>query len=89
MQAHSSYIAPRTNCSITYFHVGAQTDPGRVQMLQEDEGSDECYVIDGPDISHVALMGEPHVRLLANALTDRLDRIDSTLANHAARVTNQ
>ncbi len=83
MQAHSSYVPPRTNCSITYFRVGAQTDPGRVRMLQGDEGPNECYVIDGPDISHVALMAEPHVRLLANALTDCLDRIDGPLANHA------
>ena len=84
MRALRSYVAPRTNCSITYFRAGVQTNRGRVQMLQGEKGTGDCYVIDGPDISHLALMGEPHVRLLANVLTDRLDRIDGALANHAA-----
>ena len=77
MQALWSYAAPRTNCSITYFRAGVQTDRGLVQMPHGEEGTDDCYVIDGPDISHFTLMAEPHVRLLADALTDRLDRIDS------------
>ena len=83
MQALGSYVAPRTNCSITYFRVGVRTNRGRVQMLQGQDGTGDCYVIDGPDISHFVIMAEPHVRLLANALTECLDRIDGTIANHA------
>jgi len=80
-RALATYVAPRTNCTITFFRAGTPTARGGVRVLLGDEGTDECCVIDGPDVSHGALMFEPHVRLLANALAERLDRIG---ADHAA-----
>jgi amino acid adenylation domain-containing protein len=82
-RALASYIAPRTTCTTTFFRAGTPTARGcAVRMVPGDEGTDDCYVIDGPGVSHLTLMKEPHVRVLANALTERLDRIGD---DHAAR----
>ena len=81
--ALASYIAPRTTCSTTLFRAGTPTVRGsHVRMVPADGGTDDCYVIDGPGVSHLTLMKEPHVRVLADALTERLDRIGD---DHAAR----
>ncbi len=70
------YDTTPTTCTVTFFRSGAPTAPqGDVRMVPEDDGTDECYVIDGPGVSHLTLMKEPHVRVLAKALIDRLDRI--------------
>jgi thioesterase domain-containing protein/acyl carrier protein len=72
----ASYEAAPTTCTVTFFRSGVPTARrGHVRMVPEDEGTDECYVIDGPGVSHLTLMKEPHVGVLAKALTDRLDRI--------------
>jgi amino acid adenylation domain-containing protein len=72
----ASYVAVPTTCTVTLFRSGApKSRSGHVRMVPGDAGADECYAIDGPGVSHLTLMREPHVRLLANALTERLDRI--------------
>jgi amino acid adenylation domain-containing protein len=74
--ALAAYIAPRTTCSTTFFRAGTPTVRGsHVHMVPGDEGTDDCYVIDGPGVSHFTLMKEPHVRVLANTLAERLDRL--------------
>ena len=72
--ALASYVAPRTICTLTFFRPGTPSaSESHVRLVPGDEGTDECYVIDGPGVSHQSLMKEPHVRVLAKALTERLD----------------
>jgi hypothetical protein len=49
-------------------------DTTTVRVLPPAEDGTNCYVIDGPGISHDSLMHEPHVGALAHALTEQLDR---------------
>ena len=82
--ALAAYVAPRTNCTITFFGTGVPKTPEGLRLLSGEEGTDKLYVIDGPGISHGGLMFEPHVRLLASALADCLDQVDRTGADAAA-----
>ena len=73
--ALGSYVAQHTNCSVTIFRAGDPTvATTEVRFVPGDEVTGDCYMIDGPGISHGGLMEEPFVGALANALTERLDR---------------
>jgi len=80
-RALGSYVAPTTNCRVTFFRAGEPTaDRTEVRFLPGDDRAGECYVIDGPGVSHGTLMEEPHVGSLATALTELLDRVESPTA---------
>ncbi len=72
-RALGSYVAPTTICTPTFFRAGdaAATSIG-VRFVPDDDAG-ECYMIDGPGISHETLMDEPFVGALAIALTQQLD----------------
>jgi amino acid adenylation domain-containing protein len=82
----TSYATTPTTCTVTLFRPGApKVQSGHVRMVPGAEGADECYLIDGPGVSHLTLMSEPHVRLLAGTLTERLDRIGADPASLSPR----
>lgn len=73
-RALGSYVAPTTNCRVTYFRAGEPTgDRTQVRFLPGDDRAGGSYVIDGPGLSHETLMQEPHVGALATALMELLD----------------
>jgi hypothetical protein len=47
-----------------------------VRALHGRHRAGECYLIDGPGVSHSTLLEEPHVVALAAALTELLARAD-------------
>lgn len=72
-RALGSYVAPTTKCMVTLFRAGdPDTDKSAVEILPAD-GGEEWYMVDGPGVSHDALMEEPHVTTLAAALSEILD----------------
>lgn len=75
-RALGSYVAPPTNCAVTFFRAGEAT--GDRTVVRFVPGADACCMIDGPGLSHETLMQEPHVGALAEALTDLLDRATSS-----------
>ena len=80
-RALASYVAPTISCTVTLFRAGDPTaERSEVRSLPADDGSGVCYVIDGPGVAHGTLMEEPHVGLLATALTELLDEQPITCA---------
>jgi hypothetical protein len=80
-RALGSYVAPTTNCRVTFFRAGEpSTDTTEVRFVPGDDSAGEWYVIDGPGLRHGTLMEEPHVGALAAALTQLLDRTEAAAA---------
>ena len=81
-RALGSYVAPATICTPTFFRAGdANATSIEVRLVPDDDGG-ECYMIDGPGISHETLMDEPFVGALAIALTQQLDGAPSAQSVH-------
>ncbi len=74
--ALASYVAPQTDCPIVYFGTGVATAPASLRELSEESETDRIYVVDGPGISHGALMFEPHIHLITSVLEDCLEQSD-------------
>ncbi len=74
IRALGSYVAPATICTPTFFRAGDATATSIEVRFVPDDDAGECYMIDGPGISHETLMDEPFVGALAIALTQQLDR---------------
>jgi thioesterase domain-containing protein len=72
-RALGSYVAPTTICTPTFFRAGDATASSIEVRFVPDDDAGECYMIDGPGISHETLMDEPFVGALAIALTQQLD----------------
>jgi thioesterase domain-containing protein/aryl carrier-like protein len=72
-RALGSYVAPTTICTPTFFRAGDAAATSIGVRFVPDDAAGECYMIDGPGISHETLMDEPFVGALAIALTQQLD----------------
>ncbi|HEX4489808.1 MAG TPA: amino acid adenylation domain-containing protein [Acidimicrobiia bacterium] len=73
-RALKSYVVPVIGCPLTFFRAG---DPSAsTSAVRFVDGAERTYLVDGPGVSHDTLMDEPHVGVLASALTDVLDRSD-------------
>jgi len=77
-RALGSYVAPGTLCTPTFFRAGDPTATSIEVRFVPGDDAGECYVIDGPGISHETLMDEPFVGALAIALTQQLDGATSS-----------
>lgn len=78
-RALGSYVAPTTDCMVTLFRAGeSSAETTTVRFIPGADGAREWYVIDGPGLSHESLLEEPHVGVVAKALTELLDRADGS-----------
>src|SRR4029079_7461634 len=77
IRALGSYLAPATISTPSFFRAGDATATSIEVRFVPDDDAGECYMIDGPGISHETLMDEPFVGALAIALTRQLDRSPS------------
>ena len=72
-RALESYSSPPTRCPVTSFRAGEPTaQESAVHVRDREDGTHECYIFDGPGVSHESLMREPHIRFLARALNECL-----------------